>query len=55
MFHNDDFPNKKRATFSTFKDTFDNIGHVMDITNDPEVIPKVIDIMRKSALCNSKG
>ena len=48
----DDLPSKKRYAFSQWESRFSNIGYVMDITNDPDVIPKTIEIMKKNALCN---
>ena len=37
---------------SVYKNVYDDIGHVMDIEHDPEVIPKMIQIIKKAALCN---
>jgi len=34
------------------KDKFDDIGTVMDIKNDPDVITKLIETMKNSAICN---
>ena len=39
------------GTFSEFETTFADIGHVIDIT-EPDVVEKVIKIMKSSALCN---
>ena len=36
-----------------FQQVFNGLGHVMDVTNDPDVVPKMINIMKNSALCNS--
>jgi len=38
--------------FSTFYNTFKDVGHVMDVTNDPDVVAKMINMMKNSALCN---
>jgi len=50
---NDD-KNMKRGNLNlaAFKAKFDDIGHVMDITNDRNVLVKIIEIMKKAALCN---
>eukprot|EP00092_Neocalanus_flemingeri_P015021 GFUD01016223.1.p1 GENE.GFUD01016223.1~~GFUD01016223.1.p1 ORF type:complete len:619 (-),score=121.89 GFUD01016223.1:121-1809(-) len=48
----DDIPSKKRVLLNDFQSRLGEIGHVMDITNDPNVISKVIDIMKKAAICN---
>ena len=47
-----DVPSKKRALFDNFQSRFGRIGHVMDISTDPNVLSKVVDIMKKSALCD---
>ena len=39
------------GSFSEFETTFKDIGHVMDV-NDPEVVDKMITLMKSSALCN---
>ena len=39
------------GSFSEFKTTFKDIGHVMDV-NDPDVVDKMITLMKSSALCN---
>ena len=39
------------GSFSEFKTTFKDIGHVMDV-NDPDVVDDMITLMKSSALCN---
>ena len=53
----DDKPNKNRAslTVDDFEAKFNDIGHVMDITNDPNAITKMINIMKETAICNEKS
>ena len=53
--NDDDFPGKKRASLniSNFEHKFNEIGHVLDITNDPNVIDKVINIMKQTAICQT--
>ena len=48
----DDVPSRKRVLFNDFEARFGNIGYVMDITNDPDVISKVIEIMTNPAICS---
>ena len=48
----DDVPSKKRILFNDFEARFGNIGYVMDITNDHDVISKVIEIMKNAAICS---
>ena len=48
----DDVPSKKRILFNDFEARFGNIGYVMDITNDHNVISKVIEIMKNAAICS---
>ena len=42
-----------RASIGQFEQVFNGLGHVIDVTNDPDVVPKMINIMKNSALCNS--
>ena len=39
------------GSLSEFETTFKDIGHVMDV-NDPDVVDKMITLMKSSALCN---
>ena len=39
------------GSFSQFETTFGDLGYVMDIT-DPDVVDKMINLMKISALCN---
>ena len=39
------------GSFSEFETTFKDIGYVMDV-NDPDVVDKMITLMKSSALCN---
>ena len=50
----DDDKNNNRASLNIaqFKAKFDDIGHVMDITNEKNVIAKIIQIMKQTAICN---
>jgi hypothetical protein len=50
----EDLPSKNRASLDigTFEQKFTGIGHVLDITNDPNVISKIISIMKQTAICN---
>jgi len=50
----EDDKNNKRANLNIahFKAKFDDIGHVMDITNEQNVIARIIQIMKETAICN---
>ena len=43
---------KKRAgaTLQYFEKVFGGIGHVMDVTNDQDVVNKMVNYMKNSAL-----
>ena len=49
----EDLPGKKRFSINDIEARFSNIGHVMDIRNDPNVVSKIIEIMKKEAICNN--
>ena len=42
---------KARTCASTFKQVFGEIGYVMDVNNDPNVVNKMVDIMKNSTIC----
>ena len=46
---------RQSGTFAQFNATFGEIGHVMDVKHDPDVVDKMINIMKKSALCNKNN
>ena len=41
-----------RAPIEDFKAIFDDIGLVMDLRNDPNVISKMIQMMINTVICN---
>merc|ERR1719427_1445714 len=43
-----------KVKLEQFNARFSDLGHVMDIKNDPDVITKMIQIMKKSGICNQK-
>ena len=44
--------NRANLNIAHFKAKFDDIGHVMDITNDQNVITRIIQIMKETAICD---
>ena len=52
---NEDYiPSRNRASLDIgyFEQKFNGIGYVLDITNDPNFILKIIKIMKQTAICN---
>ena len=39
---------KARVSASTFEQVFGDVGYVMDVTNDPDVVDKMVDIMKNT-------
>eukprot|EP00091_Calanus_sinicus_P023801 TRINITY_DN8241_c0_g1_i2.p1 TRINITY_DN8241_c0_g1~~TRINITY_DN8241_c0_g1_i2.p1 ORF type:complete len:200 (+),score=58.02 TRINITY_DN8241_c0_g1_i2:316-915(+) len=52
----EDEDSRKRAsvTLAAFEQKFNDIGQVLDITNDPNVINKIINMMVQTAICNQE-
>ena len=42
---------KARTSGSSFEKVFGDIGYVMDVTNDPDVVNKMVNIMKNSTIC----
>jgi len=52
MDEEDNSKNRANLNIASFKAKFDDIGHVMDITNEQNVIARIIQIMKETAICN---
>ena len=42
---------KGRISGWNFEQVFGDIGYVMDVTNDPDVVNKMVNIMKNSTIC----
>ena len=42
---------KARVSASSFEKVFGDIGYVMDVTNDPDVVNKMVNIMKNATIC----
>ena len=50
----DDSQKRASVTLATFEQKFNDIGYVLDITNDQNVVSKIINIMVQTAICNQE-